>query len=344
MKLFAYTIILAALLNACKSKDSIPTPVLLPQTNESDYPIFNIPTHFPKVDFPAENEETKKIVNLGRMLFYDPILSVDSTISCASCHHQDIAFADKDKVSTGFNNLKGDRNSPGLFNMAWQTSFFWDGGATDLESQALGPITSEVEMAHKLVNLNNKLNNNSFYKQKFKEAYNSDSIYTLRIITALAYFQKTFISANSIFDDYLKGNTTVFTNEQAEGFKLFEKHCNTCHSGALLTDYSFQNIGLEAVFKDKGRGKITEKAEDDGKFKVPSLRNVALTAPYMHDGRFSTLDEVLNHYARPKAVSATVSPKVTTIRINETERANLKSFLITLTDYQFIKNKKFKKP
>jgi cytochrome c peroxidase len=342
--LFIFTIIITY---SCKNKDSIPEPLpfsIANTPNEPLEPLFDIPSHFPHLSFPTENEQTRNIVALGRMLFYDPILSKDSSISCASCHFQHLAFTDSKSISIGIEGKTGFRNSPPLFNLAWHSTFFWDGGAPDLESQAIAPITTPEEMGHNLQILNTQLNKNTFYKQKFKDAFGTDSVFTLRIITALAMFQKSIISGNSAYDAYLKGNTDALNQTEKEGMLVYEQKCSSCHKGVLMTDFSFQNNGLDEVFSDLGRGRITDNELDNGKFKVPTLRNVALTAPFMHDGRFFTLDEVLEHYATGKKNSSTVAASVMEITLSVEEKNSLKHFLNTLTDYSLLTNKKFSKP
>lgn len=281
--------------------------------------------------------------SLGRKLFYDPVLSIDSTIACGSCHQQSVAFAHADhRLSHGVNNLLGTRNSPVIFNMAWNPAFFWDGGVHNLELQPLGPITNPVEMAETLPGVISKLRNSSTYPALFKSAFGTDTIITDHVMKALAQFMAVMISDKSKYDFYLAGKAT-FTASEERGLAVFRAHCNSCHREPLFSDFSYRNNGLDSVFTaDAGRARITNLPQDSGKFKVPTLRNIVLSKPYMHDGRLGSLSAVLDHYQGHIRHSATLDPLlVNGITLNSRERSDLLAFLATLTDATFTHNREF---
>jgi cytochrome c peroxidase len=304
------------------------------------------PDYFPQPIYNfEENPRTKEGFLLGKKLFYDPLLSVDNTISCGSCHQQFVAFAHADhKLSHGINNLLGVRNSPALFNLMWQKEFFWDGGSKHIEVQPIGPITNPVEMHETLENVVAKLSNNAEYRSLFKAAFKTDSITSQQMLKAMVQFMGSFISATSRYDKNLKDpvNNPLSTDEK-DGLAIFEQKCASCHAPPLFTDNSYRNNGLDEVFVDSGRFFITNINSDMGKFKVPSLRNVELTYPYMHDGRFETLENVLNHYSTGIKQSATLDLSISNgISLSNTEKSKLIAFLKTLTDREFIKDERFK--
>lgn len=307
---------------------------------------FKVPAGFPQPVYSfANNPVNDDKFILGRKLFYDPILSVDNSISCESCHQQFVAFAHSGHMlSHGVNNQNGTRNSPGIFNLAWQTDFFWDGGTHSLEQQPLGPITNPVEMGETLSNVIQKLSASPEYPSLFKKAFGDDTIDSNHISKALAMFMSMLVSDHSRYDEYrLQG--TGFSDQEKRGYNLFRQKCTSCHQEPLLTDNTFRNNGLESTFsKDPGRAKITLLPQDSGKFKVPSLRNVLLTTPYMHDGRFPTLMLVLDHYSTGIKQSLTLDPLlVNKIPLTYDEKLDLIAFLGTLTDIQFINDNRFAK-
>ena len=317
------------------------------------------PANFPPVNKAAmaKNPLTTQGIELGRVLFYDKRLSGDNSLSCASCHLQKDAFADAGhSFSLGANGLKTDRHSPALFNLAWYDAYFWDGGAKDLESQAVAPIQAHNEMNQNLAGLVQELRNDEKYPRLFKQAFGKDTITTQKILYALAQFQRTLISADSRYDKFARnepgGELTVL---ELQGLTLVKEKCASCHSTDLFTDGSYHNNGLDQTFSDDkealawGRGRITLKEEDKGKYRTPSLRNVALTAPYMHDGRFATLDQVLDHYSSGVKVSATLDSlllkeTVPGISLTTAQKMAITAFLHTLTDSEFIQNKAFAAP
>ncbi|UPT69168.1 MAG: c-type cytochrome [Sphingobacteriales bacterium JAD_PAG50586_3] len=274
-------------------------------------------------------------------------------MSCGSCHKQQFAFVDSTlQYSTGIDNIAGTRNAMPLFNLGWSTKgFLWDGGATDLESQVIGPIQNPVEMHESLPNALSELNNHPQYPLLFKAAFGTDSITIPLVMKAIAQFERTLISANSKYDLYLRGEATL-TPQETNGLQLYSDmakgDCNHCHVlGSTFTDFEFRNTGLDSIAVDNGRYLISLNPNDKGKFKTPSLRNIALTAPYMHDGRFGTLEQVLDFYNTgfhyPSNLDANLQTAVKG-RLNPQEMQDLIAFLNTLTDTEFINNPNHSKP
>ncbi len=321
---------------------------LVPETNYT----FKVPENFPAsiYDF-QENPITKDGFELGRMLFYDPVLSRDSTVSCSSCHQQFVAFAHSDHAkSHGIDNHLTLRNSPGLFNLPWQKDFFWDGGVSHIELVPLAPIANPLEMDESMSKVVYKLNRSGRYKGLFQKAFGKDTADSQQILKALTQFNGLMISSESRYDNYRSGKE-ILNSDELEGLHLFTSKCSSCHSGELFTDLSFRNNGLNTTFNnDTGREHITTLSTDIGKFKVPSLRNVELTAPYMHDGKFATLESVLDHYDSGVKNSATLDPLLIKdngtygIPLTENEKQKIVLFLKTLTDHSFITDPRFTNP
>ena len=303
---------------------------------------FEKPPHFPEPEYDFDkNPITRKGFELGKRLFMDGILSRDNTISCASCHSTGSAFTQHGHdLSHGIEDRLTMRNSQPVQNLAWNTSFAWDGGVDHLDLFAPLPIENPVEMDDELSAVLEKLRQHKDYPELFAEAFADGEISTANFLKALSQFQLMCISANSKYDNYLLGNVSLTTNE-LNGLETFEAKCTTCHSGVLQTDNSFRNNGLEVDnAEDLGRALITEQDTDNYKFRVPSLRNLAYTFPFMHDGRFQTLDEVLEHYTQGIIQSETLDPQLKDgIDLSEAEKENLKAFLNTLNDESFVKNK-----
>lgn len=302
------------------------------------------PTHFPQAHYQYDdNKFTEEGFILGRLLFHDPILSIDSTVSCASCHKQKDAFADRwNALSKGVNNGFANRNVPPIFNMAWSTSFMWDGGVNHIEVSPLAALQSPLEMGENLNSIVRKLNRSQHYPELFKKAFHKDTINIQQLFWALAQYVSNIVSAKSRYDNYITGKGSL-TEQELKGLTVFRSHCASCHKEPLFTDYSFRNNGIDSVFTvDSGRYRITQDDADWGKFKVPTLRNIELTNPYMHDGRFNTLNEVLDHYTSNVKSSKTLSPLLKQdnglngIPLNSQERDQLKAFLLTLTDEELL--------
>jgi cytochrome c peroxidase len=294
----------------------------------------NVPKGFPYPEIPADNQPTQNRIDLGLKLFNDPILSRDSTISCASCHQADKYFTDNLFLSLGIENRRTERNSPSLLNVAYQPYMFWDGGNPTLEQQVLAPIANHLEMDFDANKVVERLQKHPNYPSLFLKAYNQQpSIFSLT--RAIACFERTLFSGNSKYDQFLQTrDSSVFTLSEKNGLKLFfneQGDCFHCHQGFNMTDNSFQNNGLYAVYLDSGRARITQRAMDIGKFKVPTLRNVEKTAPYMHDGSKQTLEDVINHYNSGGMKHPNKSAVLRPLSLSEQDKIDLINFLKTLT-------------
>lgn len=308
----------------------------------------NYPKYFPKPNYDLKNNPlTQEKIDLGKALFYDPILSKDNTISCASCHSSYQAFAHTDhQLSHGINDLIGTRNAPALFNLAWQNTFMWDGAVNHLDVQALAPIAHEKEMAEKIENVIHKLRNTSLYPKLFLKAYNDTAITGERVLKALSQFQLTLISTTTKYDR-VKQNKAKFTEQEQKGYELFLANCNSCHTEPLFSNYTYANNGLpvDTTLKDMGRYTITKQSSDSLKFKVPSLRNISYTNPYMHDGRFNKLNQVLNHYLSGIKQSPTLANELRKpIQLTTNQKTDLTAFLLTLNDSAFVFNPQHQYP
>ncbi len=305
------------------------------------------PRYFPvRVYSFTDNELTQEKVNVGRMLFYDPILSKDQTISCADCHSPYNAFAHTDHdLSHGIHDSIGTRNAPALFNLAWQNSFMWDGAIANLDMQALAPLSHPAEMDEDLANVVKKLNESSTYPNAFYAAWGDRQVTGEHLLKAIAQFQLTLVSATAKYDA-VKSNTATFTPQEEAGYALFQNHCNSCHTEPLFSNYGYANNGLakDTTLNDMGRYGITEKAEDRFKFKIPSLRNLSYTYPYMHDGRFDKLHEVLNHYTHLQPGDSPELALKTALPLSSKDKADLIAFLLTLNDPSFVFDPKNKYP
>jgi cytochrome c peroxidase len=300
----------------------------------------------PLYDFkknPADNNKRE----LGRMLFYDPVLSRDSTISCASCHLSYTSFTHTDhSLSHGIEGRIGTRNSPVLVNLAWSNSFMWDGAVGSLDEQSEKPVTHPMEMDETMERVIAKLQKQQRYRGLFYTAYKDSVIKKEYILKALGQFMVTMVSANAKYDKVKRGEDT-FTVAEAKGYVLFKANCNSCHTEPLFTNNRFENNGLavDETLNDIGRMKVTGKREDSLKFKVPTLRNIAISYPYMHDGRFKTLGMVLNNYAMGIQQTPTLNPLLRKgIYLSNIEKAEMAAFLQTLTDKDFLYNHDYDYP
>jgi len=302
---------------------------------------FKQPENFPPTVY--KKEVTQAGFELGRKLFYEPRLSRNNTVSCGSCHIQSAAFTHHGHdISHGIDDRLGNRNATPIMNMAWHNTFMWDGGVFDLDLQPIVPITNVVEMDETIENVLNKLRNHPQYPELFKKAYGSTEITSAKMLKALSQFMVMLVSANSKYDSVHLQKTT-FAEAEQQGYKVFQQKCNSCHQEPLFTDLSFRNNGIgPGPANDEGREPITLNPADKFKFKVPSLRNLAFTAPYMHDGRFYSLDAVLNHYSDEVKDMPTLDPLLKNgIALTATEKVQLKAFLNTLNDKNFITDKRF---
>jgi cytochrome c peroxidase len=340
-------------LSPMQTAGNAPAPLYLPQ-KFTPY-LFQMSATFPIPDLPRDNPLTKERVTLGEKLFHETAISRDGTRSCASCHPESAAFSDSRRFSLGVRDQKGKRNATPLFNLAWKSSFFWDGRAPSLRAQALVPIQDHAEMDESLTNVVAKLtgtagSNGIDYAMLFETAFGSPEITPEKIGLALEQFMLTLTSSDSRFDRAMKGGAQL--NEQEKrGFELFMTEnnprqgqygadCFHCHGGPLFQSQTFANNGLDATLSDSGRAIVTGKDSDQGKFATPSLRNVALTAPYMHDGRFQTLEEVVEHYSTGVKRSSTLDPNLAKhpdggLHLSSEGKSALVAFLKTLTDERF---------
>ncbi|WP_456461102.1 cytochrome-c peroxidase [Reichenbachiella sp.] len=283
---------------------------------------------------------TQAGVTLGKDLFFDQRLSANEQISCASCHQPEFAFSDHKKFSLGHSENALKRNTPPLFNLAWSASFFWDGGVKNLESLSFAALMNPDEMGVDLTDLCEKLNRNELYKEAFRTAFGIDSVSSAYISRALAQYIRTLVSANAKYDSVQLG-LTRYNNEEQEGEKVFLKNCASCHTPPLFTDLRFHHNGIDQVYSSDhlslttGRFRITRDSLDLGKYKTPSLRNLKYTAPYMHDGRFANLDQVLMHYQNQNTLNQNQDSLVSLIKFSDQEKEDLKSFLMTLENPSF---------
>ncbi|MGB1242914.1 MAG: cytochrome-c peroxidase [Chitinophagales bacterium] len=315
--------------SACQQKIEKPKPLPFEL-----YPL-SIPKGFPKPNIAADNPLTKVSVALGKKLFFDPILSSDSSIACASCHHSHKAFSDTVRFSRGVEGRLGKRNAPPLMNLAYNTTFLRDGGARTLPLQVLIPLTDHAEMNLRPKEAVKRLKNQPEYVEMTRKAYNKE-INLFTITRALAAFQKTLISSNSAYDKYhFEDQKDALSPSQMRGLELFQSaktSCTKCHSDFNFTSNTYENNGLYAHYQDEGRFLITRDSIDMAKFKVPTLRNIALTAPYMHDGSLNTLEEVIQHYESGGKPHVSKNPHIRPFELTEQEREDLKVFLESLTD------------
>ncbi|WP_276132630.1 cytochrome-c peroxidase [Polluticoccus soli] len=331
--------ITATALTACK-----PDPSLGP--DHSGDIGFEVPKGWPAPVYNFQgNTLTKEGFELGKKIFFDQRLSRDNSTACGSCHQPFAAFAHLDHdLSHGINNQLGNRNSPPIFNMNWHTSFFWDGGVNHLEVQPIGPIQNPVEMGEQLEHVVAKLAADAEYKTMFKAAFGDETINSQRMLKALAQFMGSMVSSNSKFDKYRRGEAGGAMNEsELNGLAVYQDKCAGCHKEPLFSDFEFRNNGLEPnALNDSGRARITHLPGDMRKFKTPSLRNLKYTPPYMHDGRFTTLEQVLDHYASGVKQSPTLDPMLQNgIQLTTQQRTDLLAFLNTLNDEEFVKDKRF---
>lgn len=381
-------IVLAAVLLAgvgCRKEDPAPDPAPAPEDPDTTAhhvpPPYDptpyqlvLPTNLPPMSFPPDNPLTVAGVRLGRYLFYEERLSGDNTMSCSTCHAPALAFTDGHAVSTGIDGIAGTRSAMPLMNLGYSSFFFWDGRAATLEEQILQPVPNPIEMHQTWPATMAKLQADTAYTDLFHAAFGTETVDSLLVAKALAQFLRTLVTGNSDFDKAIRFEG-VMTPEAQQGYQLFQLEggavgqiipvagstpvvgqggadCFHCHSpgGNLFTDEQFHNNGLDVTFADPGRGGVTGDPYDEGKFKTPTLRNIMLTAPYMHDGRFATIDEVLDHYNDGGHASLTVDPfmKFTdpeeTLGLTPEKRAQIKAFLNALTDMDFVTDPAFQDP
>ncbi len=303
-----------------------------------------VPAGFPAIEVPEDNAFSPERWALGKRLFYDPVMSVDSTVSCASCHRPNLAFSDNRAMSPGVAGRPGVRNSPSLANVAYQPYFTREGGVPTLEMQILVPIQEHNEFDFNIVLLAERLAQDASYVEQAAAAYGRQPD-PFVITRALACFERSLLSGNSPFDQFeYQNRKTALSREALRGMDLFysdRTNCSVCHSGFNFSNYAFENNGLYDVYADPGRFRLTGDTSDMALFKVPGLRNVAVTGPYMHDGTFERLMDVIEHYNQGGKAHPHRSPLIRPLQLTEQEKADLVQFLEALTDESFIKNPLF---
>ncbi|MCW3089189.1 MAG: cytochrome-c peroxidase [Ferruginibacter sp.] len=311
---------------------------------------FTVPAGWPQppTDIFKDNPLTEEGFQLGRKLFYDGKLSKDGNFPCASCHQQFAAFSTYDhQFSHGFDNAFTFRNAPALFNLAWMKEMHWDGGVNHIEVQPLAPITNITEMVETIDNVLKKLVIDTAYTRMFTAAFGDNTINSQRMLKALSQFMGSIQSFNSKYDQVKRG-TASFTVAEQNGYNIFKAKCNSCHAEPLFTDNSFRNNGLtlDAYLQDKGRMRITGNTADSLKFKVPSLRNIRYTPPYMHDGRLLSLQQAIEHYRTGIVVNQSTLDPLLKNRISMTnqEKVDLVEFLSSLSDNDLLQNTRFAQP
>lgn len=315
----------------------------------------------PEPELPADNPLTEQGVKLGRMLFYETRLSGDNSMACASCHKQENAFTDTNRFSTGIDGLDGHRQAMSAVNMLWNTNgYFWDGRAQKLRDQSIIPIQDVLEMNETMENVVEKLEQDTLYTHQFFRAFGSEDISSYRIGLALEQFMNSIVSYRSKYDLFLDGEAT-FTEEEELGMELFFEEynpyfpetsgadCGHCHGGKNFSSQEYMNNGLDSIYNDDGRYDVTGLESDRGAMKVTTLRNIELTPPYMHDGRFNTLEEVIDHYNEGLRNNASLNPALamtmgTGLMLNETDKDALIAFLKTLTDTSLIQDSRYASP
>lgn len=339
-KFVAWALAMACCLAACGEKEDV-LPFVGPQ----------LPANFPAPVYDlSQNEVTEAGFALGKKLFYDRMLSRDSTISCADCHISFAGFSHPEHATShGIDNLFGRRNALSIQNMLWAKEFFWDGGVPNLDLVPLNAIQSPVEMDADPAEVLQRLRQNAQYKAMFKTAFGTEEVTTARFLQSLSQFMAMLVSANSPYDKYVRNESgAALSPEALAGLATFQSKCATCHATDLFTDNSFRNNGILDDFSfDQGRNEVSQLPEDVGKFRVPSLRNLSVSGPYMHNGKFNTLQKVLEHYASGVKDSPTLDPLLRQpdgslgIPLSATEKSNIIAFLKTLNDEDFLRDARF---
>jgi cytochrome c peroxidase len=362
-----FLFILLAFFSCKKNTGSVvnPTPTVKDLSNIPYNPIpvtLPNPEPLPKMDIPADNPLTEEGVSLGRFLFYDPILSGNEKMACADCHLPKGSFTDNLAVSKGIDGIAGRRSSMALINAGYYTKgLFWDGRSQTLEEQALLPVEDVLELHTEWEKVIEKLKKHQDYPNRFRKAFginNTGEITKELAAKAIAQFERTLVSANSKYDQVIRGEA-FFEEDELNGFELFfdvpndlpDAECGHCHNAPLFTVNQYFNNGLDSIdnlenFMDKGLGEVSKTLFDNGKFRAPTLRNIALTAPYMHDGRFQTLEEVVDHYNEAAHFADNIDPLIKTngLGLTEQHKKDLIAFLHTLTDTSFVNNPAFQNP
>ena len=364
---------LGALVEGCKkNKDNQPSPAGTDSTADcgpiqsTGTPLnLDLPFFFPTMPVPPDNPLTVEGVKLGRYLFWDKKLSRNQTMSCGSCHFPGKSFADSGRFSTGVDGIQGTRSAMPLINLAWAHNYFWDGRAATLEKQIFEPVRNHIELDENWVEVAQRIAADPEYPPMFEAAFGGTCIDSTRISYAIAQFERTMVSYKSKFDRWRYYGQGNLTPSEYRGLEKFLAEggdpsrfpggqnggdCFHCHGGSLtlFTDEQFHNNGLDSVFTDLGRGEVTGNPADYGRFKTPTLRNIALTAPYMHDGRYQTLQQVIEHYDSGGVPSPTIDPfmkyAVGGDAMTDQTKQDIINFLLTLTDTSFVNNPAFTDP
>lgn len=322
------------------------------QTQPTFIPDPYAPNNLPPVPVPADNPMSAPKIELGRKLFYDARLSSEGTIACASCHRPEASFSDAPfQVSKGVYGARGQRNSPMIVNAAYRKYYFWDGRAATLEDQAMAAFLSSVEMDADTLAVA-QLMRTSEYSNMWRAAFGDSAITMRRAMQAIASFERTIVSANSRYDQYVQGNTSALSAQEREGMRLFfsaKTMCSSCHGGHDFTNDQFQNIGLFSHYFDRGRYNVTKDPLEEGLFKTPTLRNIALSAPYMangdaEQGPMTTLEQVVEHYNNGGLPFPNRDKRVKKLNLTDPEKAALVAFMKALTDSTVLHNPKWQKP
>ena len=331
--------IVSALLTGCQQADTdlnIPASQLV------------VPSDFPPLPIPANNPITPAKVELGQRLFYDVRLSRNDSLSCSSCHQLSASFSDFGRaISPGFRGGRGTRNSPALVNVAYNTAFFWDGRATSLEEQAAGPILNSLELASDTATVVSKIAADGMYKDFFTKAFGDNIVTFGRITQAIATFERTLITGSSPYDAFNRGDSSALSPAAKRGLILFndsEINCVGCHSGFNFTDNDYHSTGLDFQYADVGRENVTGRKSDNGKFLTPSLRNIALSPPYMHDGRFTTLLQVMAHYNEGGKHNPSQDTLIRRLNLTDQQMNDIIAFMNSLTDKSYTSRKDFTNP
>lgn len=356
-----YLLFIITLFSACCMEKPEPSEFSAIPYAPTAYPIV-VPQGWAKPEIPTDNPQTIEGIELGKMLFYDPILSVDSSISCSSCHQLQGSFTDNAAVSTGVQNRKGTRSAMALVNLAFMNKgLFWDGRIKTLEAQALLPVEDHLEMAENWTVAEQKLRRHKNYPTLFRKAFGISARAEITrdlAAKAIAQFERNIISKDAKFDKFKQDpDKYPLTDDELSGYQMFfnitpslpDAQCGHCHTGSLLTTNDYMNNGLQEAadfesFKDKGLGGFTGNKFDNGKFRVPTLRNMGFTAPYMHNGSLANTDDVMNHYISGGKYSPNKDPLVQQVKLNNIQKNQLLLFLKTLDDSTFVKNPAYKNP
>lgn len=346
---FTFTLLVGLLLLAgCRKDDYVPLYRGTPTPMD-----IAIPSNLPPMEIPADNPTTYEGVDLGRRLFYDKRLSGDNTMSCGSCHSQAFGFTDNGKTfSEGIDGQLGDIQAMPLANLGWSVLLFWDGRSEGLENQAREPVKNPIEMHESWTLALAELQADPDYPRHFKATFGTDQLTEDLVVKAIAQFERTLVAADSPYDCYDRGDEDAISEAAKRGAELFfgeRADCFHCHAVGLTTDFDFHNNGLDSVLTagNIGRAKVTNIASDHGKFKTPDLHNVGVTGPYMHDGRFATLEEVVEHYNSGIRRSPTLDPKIKApdgLHLTPQEKSDIVEFLKSLTDAAFLSNPAFADP